>query len=399
MNRPSGPAFEFGPFRLEVGEHRLLHDGRAVPLTPKIFALLQVLVEHAGHLVEKEQILKTVWPDSFVEEGALNRGVSVLRKALGETDECRYIETVPKRGYRFVGAVTVCLVELAAPTAETPAPARNQRGMGRRAIAFAAAVSAAAVVLYAVLTTNGRQPRSWSLVAPTHRQVTFTGIAGTPTLSPDGKRIAFVSAEPGEKRLMVQDVREGSPLTIFTALELGYPRWSPDGSRLVVWARGAGYNGIYVLPQLGGVARRVAGGEYVSCWSPDGSAIAVPHYLGGTIRLFDMNGQVQRTMSLKGDQWSIWDIDWSPTSGLIAFVSNDHESRYSISTIRADGSDQQHILTASTEITGIRWAPTGDALYFLQRANESSSLQKVALATDREPTVRSIIAGLESDRW
>jgi DNA-binding winged helix-turn-helix (wHTH) protein len=91
MNRPSGPAFEFGPIRLEVGEHRL----------PKIFALLQVLVEHAGHLVEKEQILRTVWPDSFVEEGALNRGVSVLRKALGETDECRYIQTVPKRGYRF----------------------------------------------------------------------------------------------------------------------------------------------------------------------------------------------------------------------------------------------------------------------------------------------------------
>ncbi len=98
-------AFEFGPFRLDTVEHVLSRDGRRLPLTPKVYDVLRLLVEHAGHLVEKEQLLQEVWPDTFVEEGALNRSISVLRKTLGETAADRYIETVPKRGYRFVAAV------------------------------------------------------------------------------------------------------------------------------------------------------------------------------------------------------------------------------------------------------------------------------------------------------
>ena len=99
--------YQFGPFRLEARDHRLLRDGRAVPLTPKVFSLLRVLVEHSGHLVEKDDLLKQVWPESSVEEGALNRAVSVLRKALDDNPSGqKYIETVPKRGYRFAGQVT-----------------------------------------------------------------------------------------------------------------------------------------------------------------------------------------------------------------------------------------------------------------------------------------------------
>ena len=99
----SGQCYEFGPFRLDVAEHMLLRNGQPVPLTPKIFAVLTVLVQNDGHLVEKDRLLKEVWPDSFVEEGTLNRSVSVLRKALGDSPSGhRYIETVPKRGYRFV---------------------------------------------------------------------------------------------------------------------------------------------------------------------------------------------------------------------------------------------------------------------------------------------------------
>ena len=85
MSRERQRTYEFGAFSLDVAEQRLLRDGRAVPLTPKIFELLRVLVENAGHLVEKERLLKEVWPDTFVEEANLNRGISVLRKALGET--------------------------------------------------------------------------------------------------------------------------------------------------------------------------------------------------------------------------------------------------------------------------------------------------------------------------
>ena len=81
----------FGKFSLNLAEHQLLRDGQPVPLTPKMFDLLRVLVENAGHLVEKDRLLKEVWADAFVEESNLNRGISVLRKALGETEGERYI--------------------------------------------------------------------------------------------------------------------------------------------------------------------------------------------------------------------------------------------------------------------------------------------------------------------
>ncbi len=101
----SPPTYEFGRFSLDPAEHRLCRDGQPVPLTPRVFDLLRVLVEHAGHLVEKERLLKDVWNDTVVEEANLNRAVSVLRRTLGESETERFIETVPKRGYRFVAAV------------------------------------------------------------------------------------------------------------------------------------------------------------------------------------------------------------------------------------------------------------------------------------------------------
>src|SRR5262249_39568910 len=102
------PSYMFGPFRLDLAEHLLLRDGQPVPLTPKVFNLLTILVENNGHLIEKETLVKELWPDSFVEEGNLNRCVSVLRKALnGGSAGQAYIETVPKRGYRFVADVKI----------------------------------------------------------------------------------------------------------------------------------------------------------------------------------------------------------------------------------------------------------------------------------------------------
>lgn len=98
--------FEFGEFQLDVRERSLLRNGDAVPLTPKAFDTLVILVENAGSLVEKDEMMRAVWPDSFVEEIGLARNISVLRKALGEdAGEQQFIETVPKRGYRFTAPV------------------------------------------------------------------------------------------------------------------------------------------------------------------------------------------------------------------------------------------------------------------------------------------------------
>ncbi len=106
MQLKTGSFYECGPLRLEPSEHRLTREGRPVSLTPKTFELLVFLVRNQGRLVTKDEIMQAVWPGSFVEEANLTVSISVLRKALGEKEgELRYIETVPKKGYRFTASV------------------------------------------------------------------------------------------------------------------------------------------------------------------------------------------------------------------------------------------------------------------------------------------------------
>jgi DNA-binding winged helix-turn-helix (wHTH) protein/TolB-like protein/tetratricopeptide (TPR) repeat protein len=99
--------YQFGSFRIDRRERLLLHDGEPVPLPPKVYDTLLALVTHSGHIVEKEELMRAVWPNTFVEEANLTVNISALRKALGEGEsEHHYIETVPRRGYRFVLPVT-----------------------------------------------------------------------------------------------------------------------------------------------------------------------------------------------------------------------------------------------------------------------------------------------------
>ena len=105
MPEGASPVYRFGPFVLDVADRSLKRDGVAIPLTPKQFDLLVALVTNAGRLVEKDTLLKSVWPDVAVEEGNLTKGIFSLRQLL-EQEGVRYIETVPKRGYRFAATVT-----------------------------------------------------------------------------------------------------------------------------------------------------------------------------------------------------------------------------------------------------------------------------------------------------
>src|ERR1051325_2115169 len=106
MLRRDAQVFEFGPFRLDTTEKLLFKHGEPLPLAPKAFELLAILVKRSGHLVDKNDLLREIWPDSFVEESSLTQNIYVLRKVLSEShDEPRYIETVPRRGYRFVADV------------------------------------------------------------------------------------------------------------------------------------------------------------------------------------------------------------------------------------------------------------------------------------------------------
>src|SRR4051794_37716860 len=118
----TSPVFEFGSFVLNPPERLLLREGRPVEMPPKVFDLLLALVRAPGHLLEKEELLRTVWEGSFVEEGNVNRQISTLRRILGDAaGSGQFIETVPKRGYRFIAPVRQIEVEADALFTHVPA--------------------------------------------------------------------------------------------------------------------------------------------------------------------------------------------------------------------------------------------------------------------------------------
>jgi DNA-binding winged helix-turn-helix (wHTH) protein/Flp pilus assembly protein TadD len=117
MIRPTKPTYEFGPFHLDTAERRLLRERQLVPLTPKTYDILLLLVRNSGHMLDKDEMMKELWPDAFVEEGNLARYISILRKILGRNESGhQYIETVPKRGYRFVAQVNESQIDGAETT-------------------------------------------------------------------------------------------------------------------------------------------------------------------------------------------------------------------------------------------------------------------------------------------
>src|SRR5712692_6882851 len=106
MNKPEKHFYDFGPFRLDVVEKVLFREGEVVPLKPKAFDTLLVLVESSGHVLDKDELMKSIWPDTVVEENNLNQNISALRRALGGGENAdQYIETLPRRGYRFAASV------------------------------------------------------------------------------------------------------------------------------------------------------------------------------------------------------------------------------------------------------------------------------------------------------
>ena len=175
MPLPSLEAYEFGPYRIDAGERLLRRGAELIPLPPKVAGTLLVLVQNAGRMVDKSDLLKAVWPDTFVEEGALTRNISLLRKTLGDTGEvAAYIETIPRRGYRFVAPVrmvTEVETERADDSAipEPPPPASKLPPKW---------MIAAGVLLLATLGIVAK-----FMAADTHTRAATPGIAATTALA------------------------------------------------------------------------------------------------------------------------------------------------------------------------------------------------------------------------
>ncbi|HEY7545888.1 MAG TPA: tetratricopeptide repeat protein [Blastocatellia bacterium] len=165
--------FEFSEFRIDPAERLLLQNGQTVSLTPKAFDTLLVLVENRGRLIEKDELMQAIWPDTFVEEAGLTRNISSLRKALGEVPgETSYIETIPRRGYRFVAEVKETWEESSASekgeedsiidtnAEKTPPPRVFASSRARMAVVVSLAVALTAAVIYFMVKAGAPQPAS-----------------------------------------------------------------------------------------------------------------------------------------------------------------------------------------------------------------------------------------------
>src|SRR6185369_13759192 len=152
---PANPHYRFGDFIVDTDQKVLLREDKALPLTPKLFETLLILVENSGRIVQKEQFMERLWPHTFVEEANLTSNIQQLRKSLGDNArQPRYIETVTKRGYRFIANVqrmeavnnvvndspTRLNTSLTAIPAATVTDRKQQKRKGVMALATAAVV-------------------------------------------------------------------------------------------------------------------------------------------------------------------------------------------------------------------------------------------------------------------
>jgi len=301
-------AFEFGNFRVDADERTLLEDGRPVALTPKAFDTLLLLVENAGRLLEKEAMMERLWPGTFVEEANLANNISLLRKALG--DQANLIQTVPRRGYRFIGDLKPAGDAVIVP------PQRNWWPVGAVVIAVITAASAGLLIGRAV----------WRREPPTFRQITFRrGIISNARFEPDGQTIIYSASHegrPAELFVTRADQRESRPLGIsgdFLAVSKHGDMAILTKSELIATLhRGT----LARVPLTGGAPRELADNVQEADWSPDGNDLAVIRWEGANVRVEYPLGHAlyQRGAPVWFDSLRV-----SPSGDAVAFLLHESE--------------------------------------------------------------------------
>lgn len=274
--------YEFGPFRLAVQERLLYRDGVPVRLTPKGLETLLLLVENHGRLAEKDELMKRLWPDTFVEESNLTFNISTLRKALGDNRESgeRFIETVPKRGYRFVAQVRE-IVGNTEPDSEgpgvvhAPEPRRPAHAAWHR---WALALLAGCIFVgVTVVTDRLRHPPHPRVLESL--QLTRDGSYKTGPLVTDGPLIYFSECGKGggtECNAVSVPESGGERMAVPSLSGFSISDVSPDGLQFLATKRVAPEEApqLWTVPVRGGAPRSLGGlrGEEPS-WSPDATQI------------------------------------------------------------------------------------------------------------------------------
>ena len=264
----------FGTFELDFQSGELRKGGVKLKLTGQPFQVLAILLERPGDVVTREELQKRLWPDTFVDvDHNLNTAINKIREVLGDSAEIpRFVETLPRRGYRFIapvdGASPAAPAELSA--GNTPRPRRSQAL--RLPILFGACVLLAVLGFVIYL----RRQVSGPPVQRALTRLTFDdGLQIGATWSPDGRFIAYSSDRGGKFDIWVQQVSGGDPVQITKGPGQNWqPDWSPDG-KYIAYRSEEGEGGLYIVPALGGEGfqRRITSFGYYPHWSPDGSQI------------------------------------------------------------------------------------------------------------------------------
>jgi DNA-binding winged helix-turn-helix (wHTH) protein/Tol biopolymer transport system component len=296
--------YRFAEFALEPAESRLTRGETTVAMQPKVFDALVYFAERPGRLIAKQELIDALWPGIYVTEESLTQVIRKLRLALGDDPQSpRFVETVARRGYRFLPAVdqepappglpssgtTAARVDAGAlfprapldgpepvqPAArvEIPAAASPRRWSARRWAGVAAAVGA--------LVALGWWLRSRPADVPALRQAgqwRLTSTAGRetyPALAPDGRRYAFVLRPPGEAEYDLYAAAVGGAPMRLTATAEGEiaPQFSPDGRQILFGRESGARRGLWRVSALGGAPALVVDDADEGAWSADGRAV------------------------------------------------------------------------------------------------------------------------------
>jgi len=269
--------YEFGPFRVDPEKETLLRSGEPVPLTPKTFQILLVLVRNHQVVVTKDDLMKTVWPDTFVEEANLSRNIFMLRKALGESpQDHRYIVTVPGRGYRLAENVHLVpeheLSIVAASHSKVEVQVKETKGWGWT-LAVILAVIAISAGVWEVLRVRpvSRQVRVQQLTTNSAEDPIWHAV-----ISPDGKYAAYGDLAGIQVRLIATGESHLLPRpTVLSAGDAWYPAaWFPDGTRILATSITPTANTAWTVAAIGGAPAILRENALVQSVSPDGSLIA-----------------------------------------------------------------------------------------------------------------------------
>jgi Tol biopolymer transport system component/DNA-binding winged helix-turn-helix (wHTH) protein len=394
MKDPGIRCYRFDEVEVDGQNLRVTVRSEIRPLEPKSFRLLLFLVENAGRVLPKEEIMAEVWPGTFVSDNSLARAITQIRKALDDDPRApRYIETIPTVGYRFVGECKEELSPLAMPdTPVAPRPADvavPHRGPKRWQLVAAASVALALLAVGAAWRMGGSAGRSGSAVPKNATFIQLTEQPGQelyPSLAPDGKSFVYASRASGNWDIYSQRVGGKNPvnLTGDSTADDTQPAFSPDGERIAYRSDRDG-GGIFIMGASGENVRRITDFGYDPAWSPDGSEIVcgltiadpAPR-LSSQTRIFTVNVATGEKHAITRLADNAVQPHWSPHGYRVAYWA-EIQGRRDVWTIPARGGEPVRVTNDPAIDWNPVWSPDGTYLYFVSDRGGSMNLWRVPI--------------------